>query len=119
MRRICGLATTPAWEAVMSIVPPAAVARTPDRAKVLENYVTYRRLLYRSYILYARIALLQSVLWVVSPIATPMIARTIRRWFDQIAADVRALSKAARNLRERMEQSSPVPAITVFENPWD
>lgn len=99
-----------------------ASARTPD----MENYVEYRRLLYRGYVLYARVTALQCLLTVVSPFATPGIIRTIRRWFDHVAADVNTLNRSVRNLRLRIaaeRNARPVveraPAVvTEFRNPW-
>ena len=102
----------------MTIPPSRADTRAPHRASALDDYVTYRRLLYRGYVLRARITLLQCVLWVVSPIATPLIIWTIRRWFEPVKAEARALSRAVHSLRDRLAMERKARVATVFQNPW-
>jgi hypothetical protein len=101
---------------------PSASARSPE----MENYLAYRKLLFRGYVLYARVTALQCLLAVVSPFATPGIIRAIRRWFEHVATDVNALNRAVRSLRLRiaaerharpaMQRTAPV--VTEFRNPW-
>lgn len=103
--------------------PPAPRASTcaPD----LENLVAYRRLLFRGYVLYARVTALQVLLAVASPFATPAVVRAIHRWFENVAADVNALNSAAHNLRLRLAADRNArPAVAErtmpveFQNPW-
>ncbi|HEY1930433.1 MAG TPA: hypothetical protein VGG99_00330 [Acetobacteraceae bacterium] len=99
-----------------------SAARSPE----MENYLAYRRLLYRGYVLYARVTALQCLLAVVSPFATPGIIRAIRRWFEHVATDVNALNRSVRSLRlriaaERKAQSvleRTAPVMVEFRNPW-
>lgn len=103
--------------------PPAP--RAPTRAPEPENHVAYRRLLFRGYVLYARVTVLQVLLTAVSPFATPGIIRAIRGWFENVATDVNALNSAAHKLRLRIaaeRQAGPAVAERTipleFQNPW-
>ena len=109
----------------MSIPGDPPAPRISARAPEAENYLAYRRLLFRGYVLYARVTALQVLLAVVSPFATPGIIRAIRRWFEHVAADVNALNRSVRSLRQRVaaeRNARPVPvqsaAPVEFRNPW-
>lgn len=99
--------------------------RAPTGAPEPENYVAYRRLLFRGYLLYARVTALQALLTLVSPFAPPGIIRAIHRWFANVALDVNALNIAARNLRLHIASERKAgPAVAEgttpveFQNPW-
>lgn len=103
--------------------PPAS--RVSARSPEMENYIAYRRLLYRGYVLYARVTALQVLLAIVSPFATPGLIRTIRRWFEHVAADVNTLNRSVRTLRLRIAaERNARPAVpqqtapAEFRNPW-
>jgi hypothetical protein len=90
-----------------------------------ENHVVYRRLLFRGYVLYARVTALQMLLATVSPFAPPRIIRAIHRWFANVAMDVNALNSAAHALRLRIAaQRNARPALAErtmpveVQNPW-
>jgi len=97
----------------------------PIGATELENHVAYRRLLFRGYVLYARVTALQMLLAALSPFAPPRIIRAIHRWFANVAMDVNALNSAAHALRLRMAaERNARPALAErtmpaeVQNPW-
>ncbi len=102
-----------------------AAPRAPAGAPEPESYVAYRRLLFRGYVLYARVTALQALLTLVSPFAPLGIIRAIHRRFANVALDVNALNIAAHNLRVRMAAERKArPAVAEgtmpveLRNPW-
>jgi hypothetical protein len=97
----------------------------PTGAPEPENHVAYRRLLFRGYVLYARVTALQALLTLVSPFAPPGIIRAIHRGFANVALDVNALNITAHNLRLRIAAERKArPSVAEgtipveLQNPW-
>ena len=81
-------------------------------------HVAYHRLLIRSHILTVRVTALQCAIFLVSPIATPLLVGAMHRWSDRVASDVTALGMAVRGLRARVAAERNAQAMPRFQNPW-
>ena len=98
-------------------IPPTA--DVPD-AKAWSGLMhDYNRLVWRSYGLTVRLKLLQGMLAVVAPIATPGLLLLMRTWFDRLARDVDAFGRTARAIRRRIaEGRAELARHREVPNPW-
>jgi len=74
----------PVWRAVRRVLVPLCV---PE----------YRRMVARFYLLSMRLELLCALFAVVSPFATPGVLLLLRRWFENLRADVAEFGRLVRS----------------------
>jgi hypothetical protein len=105
-KRISGLV----WRIVASVLVPL-------------YYPEYRKLLFRSYTLSARLQLLCTFFAVTSPFATPALLWLTRRWLDRLRDDVAEFGRMVRAPRAQvaMPRAQVMPQLGNdggFQNPW-
>jgi hypothetical protein len=102
---------------------PGLAWRILGRILVPLYYPEYRKLLFRSYVLSARLELLCTFFAVVSPFATPGLLRMVRGWLDRLREDVAEFGRLVRMprghvTRPRTRVTPQVGNDSGFQNPW-